>query len=415
MKRILFLLGLGMGLSLPALAQNISVEVSGNTISSTNNKITLYNFSDDLLNAARECSSYSENFSASNPALSVFGLKPEILIDIEGKDAEGFCRFSVRNKVTGLSETNVKCRIGSEQQQEILSAMLDRSTTPVTETFTSYMTVEDSDGNVFQRIPTDMTMTDSKFNVTWSKIRSNYCEEKVSEPTEEDARELGENIDRLSETFAQNLKFCTPYTETKTLLFFSEEVTIVGKQEDKCLLRYGQFELSLPEDRLGSISSFSDIHRLTQDTSIAVFIPVYSNQGLMFDLYDCLINHKGNAGGMTTETRGDIKITSALSSSFADAHCVLTFVNSVDNNGKNLVYNKICRVPLDVVSGLLAPYAEVIKKNKEQTITHEDGKISFRGERFNEETQTIDAALAEELKNSDLCEEKQATISENSI
>ena len=184
MKKISLLLGLGMGISLPALAQNISVEVSDNTVSSTNNEITLYNFSDGLLNAARDCSSYSENFSANNPALSVFGLKPEILIDIEGKDAEGFCLFSVRNKVTGLSETNIKCRIGSEQQQEILTAMLDRSTTPVTETFTSYITVEDGEGNV-QRLPSETTMTDSKFNVIWNKIRSNSCEEEVSEPTEE--------------------------------------------------------------------------------------------------------------------------------------------------------------------------------------------------------------------------------------
>ena len=414
MKKISFLLGLGMSISLPALAQNFSFEASGNTMTTTNNEITLYNFSDGLLNAARNCSSYSENFSANNPALSVFGLKPEILIDIEGKDAEGFCRFSVHNKVTGLSETNVKCRIGGEQQQEILAAMLDRSTTPVTETFTSYITVEDGEGNV-QRLANEMTMTDSKFNVTWSKIRSNYCEEEASEPTEEDARELGENIDRLSETFVQNLKSCTPYTETKALMFFSEEVTIAGKQEDKCLLRYGQFELLLPEDRLGTVSSLSDIRRLTQDTSIARFIPVYSDQRLMFDLYDCLINRKGNAGGMTTETRGDIKITSALSSAFADTHCVLSFVNSIDNNGQNSVYNKTCRIPLDAVFGLLAPYAEVIEKNKEQTITHEDGKISFRGESFNEETQAVDAALAEKLKNSDLCEEKQATISEDSI
>lgn len=414
MKKISLLLGLGMGISLPALAQNISVEVSDNTVSSTNNEITLYNFSNGLLNAARDCSSYSENFSANNPALSVFGLKPEILIDIEGKDAEGFCLFSVRNKVTGLSETNIKCRIGSEQQQEILTAMLDRSTTPVTETFTSYITVEDGEGNV-QRLPSETTMTDSKFNVIWNKIRSNSCEEEVSEPTEEEVRELGENMDSLSETFAQNLKSCTPYTETKTLMFFSEEVTVAGKQEDKCLLRYGQFELLLPEDRLGAVSSFSDIRRLTQDVSIARFIPSYSEQRLMFDLYDCLISRKGNAGGTTTETRGDIKITSALSSAFADTHCVLTFVNSIDNNGQNSVYNKICRIPLDAVFGFLAPYAEVIEKNKEQTITHEDGKISFRGESSNEETQAADADLAEKLKNSDLCEEKQATISENSI
>lgn len=411
MKKISLLFGLAAGISFPAAAQDVSfnADISADMSISTGSEIALYNFSEGLLNAARDCSSYSENFSANNPNLSVFGLKPEIVVDIEGKDENGLCRFSVSNKVTGISASKLKCRISEEQQREILNAMLDRSTTPVTETFTTYGESSDGEGNV-QRFPIATTMTGSRFDIAWNKIRGGYCEEEVSEPTEEEAEKLGNDMDNLSETFIQNLKNCTPYTETKQIFFFNEEVSIVGKEDDKCRLRYGQFELFLPEDRLSSVASFSDIRNLTRDGTLSRYVPVYSNRRLMFNLYDCMVSQKGNNGGTTTETIGEIKITSAFSSAFADQHCVLNFINTLDNNGQNTIYSKTCHIPADALFGLLAPYSDVIEQNKEQTITGKDGSISYRGESMNNETIAADAALAEKLQTSSWCSEKEQLL-----
>lgn len=92
------------------------------------------------------------------------GGKFKIMITIKGLTLKDDCLFNVSQDMGFLSTINYDCEVSPQQLNEIYQAMLDRSEEPVTETFTTYTEIEDSNGNISQN-PTETTMTDSKFNV----------------------------------------------------------------------------------------------------------------------------------------------------------------------------------------------------------------------------------------------------------
>lgn len=395
MQKFSFSFLLCLSFAFPALAQDVSFSlgVAEDAVVSVNDSLNLYNFSDELLNAASGCLPYSENFSDNNPQLSGFGITPEIMIEISGRDEKGLCTFTVSNKIPGLSESVIKCRTDDKQLQEISTAMLDRSLTPVTETFDSYAELEDSEGNI-KRLPTKMTITGSRFEIIWNKIRNNACEESFSAPSEHDVKKLSDTYSNLSENFLQHLKDCEPFTETKPLLFFNEEVSIVKKQGRNCLLHYNPFEIILTPEKLLTIHTLEDIRKLTQDENITRYTPEYFHQGLASALDICVHDKKSAEGGTNTETRNNIKITTSLNSAYTDDLCRITFGNLLDNNGKKGNYSRICLIPVKEAATLLAPYTDTL------------GELRIQGIVSNAETTDIDNELADKLLTGPWCKNK---------
>ena len=112
---------------------------------------SLYHFTDELKNAAKDCLSYEEDFSATNPILKTittfFGLNDiSTFIRIKGKNDKGFCDFSIVSQMDDIVLSEQVCTVSPEQLAGIYDAMTDTSTDQVTETFTTYITFPKPDG-----------------------------------------------------------------------------------------------------------------------------------------------------------------------------------------------------------------------------------------------------------------------------
>lgn len=198
-----------------------------------------------------------------------------------------------------LSTIDYDCEVSPQQLNEIYQAMLDRSEEPVTETFIAYTEIEDSDGNIFKN-PTETTMTDSKFNVTWSKISAQACQTKINEPNKNDIKQMTEDFSNFSESFMSSLQKCQPAEETKTLLLFNETVKIIGLKDNFCQLQYKSFELSLPIAMLSQITSFTELKKQLSNTEYSRYLPDYSSQALLFELDRCAQHQKTHQGVQET-------------------------------------------------------------------------------------------------------------------
>ena len=142
---------------------HISIE-NGKIKAESTNDVNLYNFSADLIHAAENCMPYEEDFTTNNPELQAIGKFMgnrdfNINVKIKGKNLNtGKCEFEIQQAIKGISSATYNCAIDEQQQTELIAAMKDRSTTPVTETYTTYSEMELPDGTTKQ-IPTQTTQT----------------------------------------------------------------------------------------------------------------------------------------------------------------------------------------------------------------------------------------------------------------
>lgn len=403
--------------TLPFQVSALEMEISGNlgNLSSINKQITLYNFGDSLLKAAESCAPYSEDFAKNNPQMAslaeLFGGNDwKILIDIKGYNQDNLCRVTVRQNAGEFTLSEYDCLISGEQLAELHKAMLDCSTQPVTETFTSYAEISDGNGN-FQKSPIETTMTDSLFNITWAKISSAACTISHKEPDASSRKNFLENYNKFSDSFIENLQNCRPAEETKSMLFMSESVTIQGKEDGHCKIGYSPFELKLPDEKLKEITSLEQIRTLAADTAYSRYIPEYINDGLLFMLDRCTRRQTPTPYQGTSQTKSNefIQIRQNLASEYKDGECTVIFGNklTVDNIEKD--YSRTYILKTEYIASLLQPYQQLLKQTKEKTEKNPDGSYSFQSEISNDATQTADKALQENLFKSNLCSANRQT------
>ena len=176
--------------------------------------------------------SSQEDFIKNNPDLGqsipmLGNAKLSVNVNILGYDNQGKCQFSVNQKISGIADTVYNCTISSNRQKDIVSAMQDRSTTPITATFTTYSTIDYGDGRI-EKQPMQQTMTDGKFNIVWAQTIAEDCQMQVGTPTEEEQKNLISNVQTFSESFQTSLKQCQPASEEKQLFFMTEKAEIIG-------------------------------------------------------------------------------------------------------------------------------------------------------------------------------------------
>ncbi len=355
MKKLILLSFLSVASILPAQAQEVSIGTE--SITTKTSEVKLYNFSPELINAAQTCTPYQEDFIKNNPDLGqgipmLGNAKLSVNVNIIGYDEQGKCQFSVHQKISGLADTVYNCTISSSRQKDIVSAMQDRSTTPVTATFTTYSTIDYGDGRIAKQ-PMQQTMTDGKFNIVWAQTIAEDCQIKEQEPSKEEQKSLADNIQTLSEAFQTALKQCQPASEEKQIFFITEKAEIIGIEEKGCHVKYADFDLYIPLDKLSSIKTMEDIKTLIGDKAISQYTPQYITIGLKDELINCLGAASYHQGASETTSTGNITVKNTMSSAKVDNECVLTFHNTLTFNGESTKYKKTCHIPLNKIAEFL--------------------------------------------------------------
>lgn len=357
MKNLFLLSLLPTFLMTTAQAQDMTVSFDMSSVTTKTSDVKLYNFSPELINAAQNCTPYQEDFIKNNPDLGqnipmLGGAKLAVNINILGYNEQGKCQFSVQQDITGLAKTTYNCLISHERQKDLINAMQDRSTTPITATFTTYSTIDYGDGRI-EKQPLEQTMTDGKFNIVWAQTIAQDCQIKEESPSAQEQQNLVEDMQTFSEAFLASLQKCQPASEEKQLFILTEKAEIIGIEDKGCHIKYADFDLYVPLDKLSSIKTMEDIKTLTGDKNISQYTPQFITLGLKEELHACLSSSSYHQGASETTSSGNITVKNQMSSEKRDNECVLTFTNTLNNNGETREYKKICRIPLSKIAELL--------------------------------------------------------------
>lgn len=357
MKKLFLLSALSIFAVSNINAQETSVSMDVSGVTTKTSEVKLYNFSPELISAAQNCTPYQEDFIKNNPDLGqgipmLGNAKLSVNINILGYDEQGKCRFSVHQKISGLADATYNCSISSSRQKDIVSAMQDRSTTPVTATFTTYSSIDYGDGRI-EKQPMEQTMTDGKFNIILTQTIAEDCQIKEQEPSMEEQKSLADDMQTFSKAFQTSLKQCQPASEEKQLFFMTEKAEIIGIEDKGCHIKYADFDLYIPLEKLSVLKTMEDIKAFAEDENISKYSPKYITLGIKDEITNCLSATTYHQGASETTSSGNITIKNQMSSEKVNNECVLTFQNTLINNNKTTEYKKICRIPLSKIAELL--------------------------------------------------------------
>ncbi len=347
-----------------AEADKISVSVQSETsrIQFKNNDVKPVRFSRAFLNAAETCSAYSENIAETNPDwkkyAGLFGLPSDGAVDvvIKGKDENGQCLFSVKNSLIGLNTISYDCKLSRQQHRELYAAMIDPDTTPVTETFTVYSTMELPDGST-KKIPSEMQMTDSKFNIAWNKLLHTACSEQINDPNEEEINILKEKIFSFSPSFTEKIKQCLPAQETKQIFLLTVTVSVKGFSGDRCQISVLPFELFVKKDELNDLTTLEKIYSFieTADENSLKYIPEYQSAGIISALKACQKGTPRHEGPKMSKSFGNAKIQTGILAAFANGVCQIKLANVLERNNQKKGFGKICTLSSADLKNFVAP------------------------------------------------------------
>ena len=324
-----------------------------------------YRFTDGLKNAAKDCAPYEENFSAINPILKTitkfFGLDDiATFIRIKGRNGKGFCDFSIVSQMDDIVVSDQVCSVSPDQLTEIYQAM------------------ENNAG----------------LNDAWQKISGSSCEKKKIDFSEQDMEKLQRKTFALPKDFIESLRVCRPAKTEKNIVFTSMTAEITSVERGLCQIKMPPFALSLNRKQVQKIETWMDFYSFADDPAAARYIPEYSTIGLSGAMKACATGDKTHDSGSESGSFGNIKITKALSSSFNDGICTVTFKNTIELNGKTADHSKVCKIP-DIEVMKMLP----VDPNKEK---EENGfSISLP---FSQEERRLSEELYEKLTRNNFCD-----------
>ena len=345
MKQIIFLGMLFVGLCLHnANAQTITLEMGKDTsVTSKDNEVKLYNFSNELLNSVENCLLYREDFTENNPDLKkigdMFGSADfQVFIDIRGWN-KGMCDFVITQKIVGFEGTQNVCSVDKEVLSEIVEAMKDRSKELKTETFFTKSQVVDENGKVLDSYVVKNTVVGSSFDIVYSKVVGNYCEVKEVNPSIEEQEEIKEKTMDFSDKFKLSLKECLPDEERRNVLFLSFEAKIMGKKDDKCHIRTNDFDFYLSKEQVVEIGGFDELYKLINDKKSSRYrvLENYYLSEFFGAMKHCSEKSDFNSGVYEDGLFGDVKIKKSIEAKYVENKCVLRFMNRlmIENEAKD--------------------------------------------------------------------------------
>ena len=337
-------------------AQNINMEQA-----QTN---TLYNFSPELIDAAAMCAEYSEDFSTNNPQ---FEASINInIINIEGDK----CHFMISSYLQENKVSQYDCLVDPQQMADIVNAMKNRSTDDVSISY-------NIDGK-------EEIATGTLFDATLKKIYNEACVLTISdvEVKEEKKEEFFvANIDNFSPDFMNALYKCSLYVEEKEILGNSERIEIQGMKEDKCLLKYDDFNLLLPKELLSNIQSFSDVKLLLRNKNITSYIPNYDYKGILVGVSKCTKDNPASTIALQNNTKNDVDIHKGMIFNYENNGCRIKLLNQVYVAGVMDDYSITCFVEQKDLSLILEVYGELLLKNNDDytnDMKNADDELMYR-------------------------------------
>ena len=306
-----------------------------------------YYFSNELKNAVKNCTPYSEDLYEKNPdmkeeASAIMGMffggfdlsKAKMLLNILGPQ-EDKCQISVKYDYQFPMIQEYECTLPQEAQDKLINAMNDKSTEAKTREIGS---------NGFS-----MTMTAREFDLTFSEITSSFCKMVEYEPTEEELAEMKRKEKEMmafSDKFRNSLKNCSPDRDTiKAMGIEINEVEIKGKEQGKCHITSRGFHILLNDSEL-NLSGFDELTELFSDEKRTTYQPFYKYAGIRYSLNDCKNLDNGTATyGSEKISFGNIQVQQKVQSSYEKNICYILVGLVVQKNGKNENYSIRCEIP----------------------------------------------------------------------
>lgn len=404
MKKFFVVLFFSFFMPLDCIAFNgsFSINLDGE-VTSVNDDPSLYNFSDQLLQAVENCSSYEEDFTKVNPELieagKTFGGDLSVFIDIQGQQ-ENKCVFDIIMTIGLLGRQIYHCQIDDEQRQTILAAMKDRSNEVITETFESYVLF--GEGDNAQKNLIKSTMTDNRFNIEWAKI-AQKCKIEHKEFTEEEKNNLKKQFNTLDKDFLKSLHACEETSTSRSVLFFSDNIDIRGWNDGKCVIECNNFILQLPQENLDTLQTWEDIYGVMKDKTLSKYRyeRTYMRRDLLFAIDSCSQND--GSKGKQSETIEDITIKTSFDYKKTETGCDLIFGNLLDRGNGEETYTKICQLPESYIQSVHEKYSELLEKYGEKTESLENVGFSFHSSQSNEQTNAADEAIWQEINKYPFC------------
>lgn len=354
---------------------SVSITFNGKNKSEVKtNEVTLYNFSDDLLNAVKHCSPYQEDFIKHNPNLKNMGFMFggadfQVLIDIKGFTNE-MCDFVITQKFVGVGGTENICSVDKEALAKILDAMNDKSSNLITQTFTTKSKMIDENGQVLELDEVENKVTGSAFDIMLTKVMGNNCYTKEIEPTQEETDYAKAKMLAFSDKFINSLKSCTPDKEVKSMFFVTKYAEIIGKKQGLCHVQNADFNFYISEDKISEITGFDKLYNLVTDNNIAKYRASehYSLSLILPMIQKCSNSRFRSQGGGSMESYDKIKIKYGVSSEYNKGICALRIANELIIDEKTKDYSIQCNISDETRDMITSKYTILDNEEEDKKI-----------------------------------------------
>ncbi|MBQ8482038.1 MAG: hypothetical protein IJ532_05840 [Alphaproteobacteria bacterium] len=231
----------------------------------------------------------------------------------------------------------------------------------------------------------------------------NSSEETVSEQSvEEEPEEEVVYVDAevFSPSFMKSLLECKPDTESNS----ENQVEIAGKKDQRCLIKYANFDLNVPFTLLGNIHSFEDVETLLKNKDIAHYNyrADYIYDGLVYALSAC--SDKKDYYGKQEELSDEyVTIIRGLSSEFINGICTINLQNTQSIEGVDSDFGVICTLPYKEIKNLEPYFKDIVEKYGEKRGFGADGHIMVKPAEQNKTTHEGDIALMYYMQKNGFC------------
>lgn len=199
-------------------------------------------------------------------------------------------------------------------------------------------------------------------------------ENDTAEPDKENEPEEELVLEVFSPEFMASLQVCRPDSETNDNRTF----TIVGMQNNKCRMTYGNYILNVPLTLLSNIHGFDDLQTFLKNKDMAKYkyLPEYTYEGLIYALKSCA-NKEKYYGVEEEEKRVDAVITRGLSAEYFEGKCTINLQNDLELDEGVFDYGVTCVLSQDAIEELMPYFADIFRQydQLEPTEMHEHKEI----------------------------------------
>ncbi len=240
-----------------------------------------------------------------------------------------------------------------------------------------------------------LTTMESEENATTDEATTQQTEQLPQTP---------EVFNVFTPQFMNALRKCKSAQESNQFDNAASTIQIIERKDEKCHLRYAEFDLYVPFDVLPNIHGFDDLQTLLRNPEIAHynFQPQYIYNGLLYALNSCA-QKRDYLGIEKKEKRDNKQIKQGLEAEFANDVCTVYLISELEVENVRQDYTVTCRIDTATIANLLNYYRELLDKYGEKRFMAQ-GKMRVRSEVENEQTRQADDELMFFMQQKGLCE-----------